>query len=91
MTKEKLKTFLELLEAEPHSEWISIEYTAKLHKCITLLLKEIFTKEQYEWIEWWIWENNFGKEKLSGSYPDKDGTIVQIVDYDTFYGVLNIN
>lgn len=86
--KEKLKRILDLLESSPNSKWIAPEYTSNLWTVINKLLQEVFNKDQYEWIEWWVWETNFGKDNLGGSYLDKDNNKIDIIDYDTLYDCL---
>jgi hypothetical protein len=61
MKKENLKLILESLETAPNSTWVKPEYNDNLYVVIDVLLKEVFNKDQYEWIEWWIWETDFGK------------------------------
>ena len=69
MKKEELKSILDRLEKfeKNRNKWIVVEYTDDLFSIIDDLLKQVFNKDQYEWIGWWVWENDFGNKKLEGT------------------------
>lgn len=51
----------------------------ELHsKLISLFLKSIYTEEGLDWIEWFMYENDFGKSKLEAF--DEGVLICQDVD-----------
>ena len=68
----KEKKFYELLvlfekENDKRCKWIVPEYTDNLNKIISFLLGQIFNEAQIGWVEWWIYDNDFGKKQLFGT------------------------
>jgi hypothetical protein len=64
MTKEAFINLIERMKAT--SELVNEAYRLKVdlvefldpwEQIITILLKELFTKEGYEWISWWVYED----------------------------------
>lgn len=78
MTKQELKLNLDILQnyLDNTTKWIVPEYTDPLFTVINKLLQQIFNKEQYGWIDWWIWETDFGRKKhLTGTQKTNTETI----------------
>jgi hypothetical protein len=48
-----------------------IAYDNKFHSIINTLLKEMFTKEAYNWFEWYCFEKDFG-ERIDIKAWDKE-------------------
>ena len=88
MEKEKFFRLIHLLEKQPTVVWIIPEYTDHLHQAITLLLEQIFNKEQVDWIYWWCYENDFGKKKLKASQTVNDIKI-DVVDVHSLWNAIN--
>ncbi len=44
-----------------------INYGDDYGKVIDILIKEAFTEEQAGWIEWFMWENDFGRGDLTAT------------------------
>lgn len=85
------KTFIDLIEQmKATSESVSeayrlkidlIEFTDPWEQIITTLLKELFTKDGYDWISWWLWEN--GREAW-----EKDKTPIPMDTAEDLYNYL---
>ena len=59
-----LKKYKEVINIEMKlSGIINIEIFSDHNQLFNLLFNSIFDKEQFDWLEWWVWESNFG-EKL---------------------------
>ena len=86
MRKEELKLILDRLEKfeKNRNKWIVVEYTDDLFSIIDDLLKQIFNKDQYEWINWWVWENDFGNKKLKG-FQQINNVKVDIDSFDNLW------
>lgn len=87
----KKEAFIDLIErmkatAESVSEAYRlkidlIEFSDPWEQIITILLKEVFTEEGYEWISWWLCEN--GREAW-----EKDGTPIPMDTAEDLYNYL---
>lgn len=92
MKKNKLKELLNLLEADKsqNSNFISPEYKDILHKAIDILLQEAFNKPQYGWIDWWVWETDFGKktEMTKNSSQKTDNSEITVDSFENLWEAL---
>jgi len=92
MNKNKLKELLNLLETDKNQDnsFIASEYKDNLHKAINILFQEAFNKPQYEWIDWWMWEADFGKKtELTKNSSQKTSKAEIAVDsFDNLWKVL---
>jgi hypothetical protein len=85
------KTFIDLIERmKATSETINEAYRLKIdlvefsdpwEQIITILLKEVFTEEGYDWISWWAHEG--GRKAW-----DDDGTDVPMDTVEDLYNYL---
>ena len=73
---------VKLLQTSPDrtNDWIYPEYTAHLYKTITLLAKAL-DEDKWGWIEWWCYDNEFGKNALDAEIKGKEvKTFDQLVE-----------
>ena len=85
------KTFIDLIERmKATSETVNEAYRLKIdliefsdpwEQIITILLKELFTKEGYEWISWWLCED--GREAW-----EEDGTLIPMDTVEDLYNYI---
>jgi hypothetical protein len=56
-----------------------IDYDDSFHKIISALLDEIYTEEGIEWLDWFMYESDFGQKdwSLKPSYENIDGIMVK--------------
>jgi hypothetical protein len=87
MKKQELKLNLEILQdfEDNCTTWITPEYTDPLFTVIDNLLQQIFNKDQYGWVNWWIWETDFGKKKhLTGTQTTTTG-VITVNSFDSLW------
>ena len=87
----KKEAFIDLIERmKATSESVSeayrlkidlIEFSDSWEQIITILLKELFTEEGYEWISWWLCEN--GREAW-----EENGTPIPMDTVEDLYNYL---
>lgn len=56
---------------------LSIAYN--VDKMFEIIIKDTYTKEGIDWINWFVYENDFGRYGL-GAYDESDKLICQDVD-----------
>ena len=85
ISKKKLGLIFTQLQEfeEQNSKFIDPEYPEPLYEVINTLLRAYFNKAQYGWIDWWIWENDFGKKKLKATQQ----TETRLINVDSFDGL----
>ena len=89
LTEKEFIELVSLLETTPKSPWIEDNYNINLYNSIELLLKVIYTKDQYDWFDWWVWENDFGRNKYKATYIDIDNKEKSINTVEDLYYVIN--
>ena len=52
------------------------------------LLEYIFNDEETEWISWWCWETNFGRDEEFGAIFDEDDNIIRVDTAEQLYDFL---
>jgi len=57
-----------------------INFENDYFEVIDLLLKQVFTENQYEWVSWFIYQNDFGQADDEGRTPlearDENGELI---------------
>lgn len=49
-----------------------IDFTDPYHKIITILFKEVYGEEGYDWLSWYCYDNDFGQKGLEAYDADKN-------------------
>lgn len=52
------------------------------------LLEFIFDDEESQWIDWWCWETDFGRDENMGQIFDEDDNIIRVENSDQLYDFL---
>jgi hypothetical protein len=56
-----------------------IEFVEPYHEIIKTALREIYTDEGIEWLDWFMYENDFGQKDWSGPvYTEVEGKLVKL-------------
>lgn len=55
---------------------------------ILIELLEKLTNDESEWISYFIWEQNFGKEHKLGDVLAEDGTPIPLFSYEDLYNII---
>ena len=63
-----------------------LNLTEGFHNTITILGESLFSKEGWDWISWYCYETNFGREKALTAH-DKDENRI-CYDIDSLYDYL---
>lgn len=82
ITKPMFIQLVKLLQTSPDrsNEWIHPEYNDNLYKAMNLLAKAL-DEEKWSWIEWWCYDNDFGKRGLDAEIFGKEvKTFDQLVE-----------
>jgi hypothetical protein len=51
-----------------------LEFENDYYVIITGLLKQVFNEKQYDWVDWFFWENDFGQKGLEAR--DEKGKLI---------------
>jgi hypothetical protein len=51
-----------------------INFENDYYEVIDLLLKQVFTEKQYDWVSWFIYENDFGQKGKEAR--DENGNLI---------------
>lgn len=63
-------------------------YSTGLENTVINLLETIFKDEEDRWIDYWIWELDFGEKYEDGTVTDKDGTVIPLKTAEELYDFL---
>jgi hypothetical protein len=57
-----------------------IEFVEPYHEIIMTTLREIYTEEGIDWLQWFMYENEFGQKDWGGvpQYKEVDGKMVKV-------------
>jgi phage anti-repressor protein len=78
---ERMKATAETINQAYQLKIDLIEFSDQWEQIITILLKELFTEEGYDWISWWAYED--GREAW-----EKDGTPIPMDTAEDLYNYL---
>lgn len=62
-------------------------YETGLEETLIFLLEKMFDDEG-EWISYWIWETNYGKDYKDGNITEADGTVIPLKTAEELYDFL---
>lgn len=63
-------------------------YSTGLENTIINLLETLFKDEEDNWIDYWIWELDFGEKYEEGTVTDEDGSIIPLKTAEELYDFL---
>lgn len=90
MKREEFKKVLALIKEFIQKEQEFMDFGIDLYECknqigdtvgklIDLFFESHFLEEGQDWINWWMWENEFGENNLE-AYDDQNNLICQTED-----------
>jgi len=70
------------------NDWVTGYSNDILYNAIIELLENIFDDKENGWIQYWLYELDFGKKWVPGSITDSDSSIIDISTVEKLYDFL---